>query len=112
MIASTPSALPIAARESFQQIAAAFPDVLWLIDVIEERMLYVSPAYEKVWGRSCQSLYDDPHSWLDAVHPDDNDRALIFFNRDTCERLLRSSVPHSPPRRCRTLDSRPRLCHS
>ena len=75
----------IAARESFQQIAAAFPDVLWLIDVIEERMLYVSPAYEKVWGRSCQSLYDDPHSWLDAVHPDDNDRALIFFNRDTCE---------------------------
>ncbi len=75
----------IAAREPFQQIAAAFPDVLWLIDVIEERMLYVSPAYEKVWGRSCQSLYDDPHSWLDAVHPDDNDRALIFFNRDTCE---------------------------
>jgi PAS domain S-box-containing protein len=51
----------------------------------EQRMLYVSPAYEKVWGRSCQSLYDDPHSWLDAVHPDDNDRAPIFFNRDTCE---------------------------
>jgi PAS domain S-box-containing protein len=75
----------VAAREPLQQIAAAFPDVLWLIDVIEERLLYVSPAYEKLWGRSCQSLYDDPHSWLDAVHPDDNDRALVFFNRDTCD---------------------------
>lgn len=73
----------ITAHEPFQQIASALPDVLWLIDVIEERILYVSPAYEKVWGRSCQSLYDDPHSWLDAVHPDDNDRALVFFNRDT-----------------------------
>jgi PAS domain S-box-containing protein len=73
------------AREPFQQIAAALPDVLWLIDVIEERILYVSPAYEKVWGRSCQSLYAHSHSWLDAVHPDDNDRALVFFNRDTCD---------------------------
>jgi PAS domain S-box-containing protein len=70
-------------RELFQQIAAALPDVLWLIDVIDERILYVSPAYEKVWGRPCQSLYADSHSWLDAVHPDDNDRALVFFNRDT-----------------------------
>jgi PAS domain S-box-containing protein len=70
------------AREPFQQIAAALPDVLWLIDVIEERILYVSPAYEKVWGRPCQSLYAHSHSWLDAVHPDDNDRALVFFNRD------------------------------
>jgi PAS domain S-box-containing protein len=72
-----------AAREPFQQIAAALPDVLWLIDVIAERILYVSPAYEKVWGRPCQSLYADSHSWLDAVHPDDNDRALVFFDRDT-----------------------------
>ncbi|HEY1469491.1 MAG TPA: MASE1 domain-containing protein [Candidatus Acidoferrum sp.] len=71
------------ACEPFQQIAAALPDVLWLIDVIEERILYVSPAYENIWGRSCQSLYTDSHSWLDAVHPDDNDRALVFLNRDT-----------------------------
>lgn len=73
------------ASEPFQQIAAALPDVLWLIDVLEERILYVSPAYEKVWGRSCQSLYAHTHSWLDAVHPDDNDRALVFFNRDTSD---------------------------
>ncbi|MFS0516318.1 PAS domain S-box protein [Nostoc sp. UIC 10607] len=37
--------------------------------------LYISPAYEKIWGRSCQSLYDQPDSWLDAIHPDDRDRA-------------------------------------
>jgi integral membrane sensor domain MASE1 len=68
---------------AIQQIANSVPDVFWLLDVTEERILYVSPAYETVWGRTCQSLYADSHSWLDAVHPDDYDRALIFFKRHT-----------------------------
>ncbi len=35
--------------------------------------MYVSPAYEKVWGRSCQSLLEQPESWIDNVHPDDRE---------------------------------------
>jgi PAS domain S-box-containing protein len=31
----------------------------------------VSPAYEHIWGRSCQSLYEQPNSWADCIHPDD-----------------------------------------
>jgi len=34
-------------------------------------MLYVSPAYEEVWGRTCESLYASPASWSEAIHPDD-----------------------------------------
>jgi diguanylate cyclase (GGDEF)-like protein/PAS domain S-box-containing protein len=34
-------------------------------------MYYVSPAYEHIWGRSCQSLYSNPTSWADSIHPDD-----------------------------------------
>ncbi len=40
------------------------------------RVLYCSPAYEKIWGRSVESLYLDPHSWSDSVHPDDRDRVV------------------------------------
>src|SRR5207253_3170816 len=40
------------------------------------RMLYISPAYEKIWGRSCESLYAEPRTWLDAIHP--NDRAQVM----------------------------------
>jgi len=43
----------------------------------------VSPAYETNWGRSCESLYADTHSWLDAVHPEDQELALNFFDRET-----------------------------
>ena len=33
-----------------------------------------SPAYEQIWGRTCQTLYAAPASWLDAVHPEDRER--------------------------------------
>ena len=30
-------------------------------------MLYISPAYEQVWGRTCDSLYRNPMAWLEAI---------------------------------------------
>jgi PAS domain S-box-containing protein len=37
-------------------------------------VLYVSPAYETLWGRTCHSLYESPQSWFEAVHPEDRER--------------------------------------
>ena len=75
-------------RESnarFEQLAATISDVFWLMDITNMRLLYISPAYESVWGRPCSTMYNDPHSWLDAVHPDDHERALTFFDQETRE---------------------------
>jgi len=72
-------------NDRFQQFAAAISDVFWLMDVANMKLLYISPAYETVWGRPCKSMYDDPHSWLDAVHPEDHERALTFFDQQTQE---------------------------
>ena len=73
-------------RESnarFEQLAATISDVFWLMDIANMRLLYISPAYESVWGRPCSTMYSDPHSWLDAVYPEDHDRALTFFDQET-----------------------------
>ena len=61
-------------EERFRQIAENIEEVFWLTDLAKGAMLYVSPAYEKIWGRTRQSLYDDPRSWLVAIHPEDRDR--------------------------------------
>ena len=61
-------------RESesrFRQLAENVHEVFFLIDPKNTQILYISPAYEEIWGRSCESLYAQPQSWLDAVHPDD-----------------------------------------
>jgi PAS domain S-box-containing protein len=66
-----------ALRESearFRQLAENVNDVFWLANLDVTEVLYVSPAYEAVFGRSRESLYREPKSWLDVVHADDQDR--------------------------------------
>jgi PAS domain S-box-containing protein len=58
-------------RERFRQLTENIEEVFWMADTATGNTLYISPAYEKVWGRSCQSLMADSKSFLDAVHPDD-----------------------------------------
>ena len=48
-----------------------------MTDLEKSRMLYVSPGYYQVWGRSCDSLYASPQSWLEAIHPDDRERVRV-----------------------------------
>lgn len=55
----------------FRDFAEKIPSVFWMISPNGERMIYISPAYEEIWGRSAQELYRRPTSWLDAVHEDD-----------------------------------------
>jgi PAS domain S-box-containing protein len=59
-------------RESeFYQLAENLRDVFWIYDPIADKQLYVSPSYERVWGRSCESLYANPESLKGAIHPED-----------------------------------------
>lgn len=71
-----------ALRESekrFRQIASAIPQVVWIGPPDLSRTLYVSPSYQKVWGRTVESLYASTMSATKAVHPDDRDRAVSRF---------------------------------
>jgi len=45
--------------------------VLHITDFNPLRISYISPSYEKIWGRPVKSLVENPMSFLDAVHPDD-----------------------------------------
>src|SRR3984885_9971541 len=55
----------------FRQMAESIRDVFFLREAGASRMLYVSPAYEEIWMRSCKSLYANPDAWIEAIHPDD-----------------------------------------
>jgi len=68
-----------ASEQRFRQFAESARDVFWLVDVPEGRVAYVNPAFEAVWGQSCQSRYDDPRAWAEAIHPDDRPRVLAAF---------------------------------
>lgn len=61
-------------EERFRQLAEHIREVFWVYGIAEERLLYVSPAYEDIWGHPVQSLLERPLEWVEAVHPDDRPR--------------------------------------
>jgi diguanylate cyclase (GGDEF)-like protein/PAS domain S-box-containing protein len=61
----------LASESRFRQMAESIRDVFFLRSLDGSQMHYVSPAYEQIWGRTCESLYDNPASWSDSIHPMD-----------------------------------------
>ena len=68
-------------EERFRQIAENINEVFYLTDLKQLKIMYVSPAYEDIWGRSCQSLYEDSTSFLETIHPEDREHANACFHR-------------------------------
>jgi len=61
-------------EERFRQLTENIHEVFWMTDPDKHKMLYISPAYAKVWGRKCESLYQSPSDWIEAIHADDRER--------------------------------------
>ncbi len=55
----------------FREMAENIRDAFFLLDADGDRMLYISPAYEEIWGRTRDSLYANSEAWLETIHPDD-----------------------------------------
>ena len=66
-------------EEKFRQLARDIARFSGCYPPEANQVLYVSPAYEQVWGRTCESLYNNPASWTDAIHPDDREQAHRAF---------------------------------
>lgn len=76
------SARALEASESrFRTIAETINQLFWLMDLDPLRVVYLSPAFERIWGRPADLVYRDPKSWLEWVHPEDRDLVAREFDR-------------------------------
>ena len=66
-------------EERFRQMAENIEEVFWMMDASSCAVLYVSPAYERVWGRSRDAGYDSPR--LESIHLDDRSRVSSAFEK-------------------------------
>lgn len=79
-----------AVRESeyrFKELLGAIRDAVWIWDRTSGRTLYVSPAYETIWGRPCTSLYADAQDWQSAVVGEDRNQLLEIQASGLCEQI-------------------------
>ena len=63
----------------FRQMTDIIQEVFWLIDAQTGRALYVSPAFEAIWGRPPRKEDPGLFAWAESLHPDDRERAMQTF---------------------------------
>ena len=68
-------------EERFRQIVEAIHDFIWLSDSHFTKHFYANAAYERIWGRARQRLYENPYALLDGVHPEDVSRVSDALNQ-------------------------------
>jgi PAS domain S-box-containing protein len=66
----------------FRELAEHIREVFWMTNPLGDELVYISPAYEQIWGQTCQSLYEDPGRRLAWVHDADRQSVLKAFKRD------------------------------
>jgi PAS domain S-box-containing protein len=68
-------------EERFRRLAGQFHQVFWFTAPDPERVLYVSPAFESIWGATPEELYRNPRLWTEAIHPEDQERVQVAFEK-------------------------------
>jgi PAS domain S-box-containing protein len=68
-------------QDRFRLMAENIRDVFWLATPGMAEFIYVSPAYQEIWGRSSEELYVKPHAWFDAIHPEDQSRSRQYLEK-------------------------------
>ncbi len=72
-------------EERFREMAEHIREAFWLFDWEQQKVIYISPAYEVIWGRSTEDLYNHYDEWAQSVHPDD-----LEYARSSFEEIIRT----------------------
>ena len=66
-------------EERFRQVTNTIDEVFWMTDPRKDRMLFISQAYERIWGQTCESVIEQPLSFIESIHPDDREAVIAAF---------------------------------
>ena len=80
-------------EERFRQLADNIQEVFWVVSPDWKRVYYISPAYESVWGLPCESLYENPASWMDPIIDEDKPAVLSYMKEKAAGNLAEIVFP-------------------
>ncbi|MCB9118309.1 MAG: PAS domain S-box protein [Caldilineaceae bacterium] len=69
------------ANERFDQIASNVPEVFWMYDIRLRRPVYVSPAFERIWGWSDPGLERFAQRFAESIFPEDRTAVRATLER-------------------------------
>ena len=68
-------------ERNFRLVTETIQDVFWMSTPDIGKIVYVSPAYEKIWGRTTESLYSSARSFWETIHPVDREHVASVLRQ-------------------------------
>jgi PAS domain S-box-containing protein len=62
------------AEERFRNLATNIQEAFWVSDPRTSTLLYINPAFERIWGVARAALYKNARLWSEAIVPEDRER--------------------------------------
>jgi PAS domain S-box-containing protein len=69
----------LASEVRFREVIETIAEVIWIWEAATRSIVYVSPNFERVWGRTREDLYRTTAVWTEAVHPEDREGVRATF---------------------------------
>ena len=66
-------------EQMFGVLVSHIDDAMWVCTANADRILYLSPAFSRIWGVDERELYENPQNWLNYIHPGDRERYVTTF---------------------------------
>lgn len=61
-------------EQRFRQLAENIGSAFWMTADYDHTIAYVSPPFERMFGRTCEDVYQNPERFLESVVPEDRER--------------------------------------
>ncbi|HNA47273.1 MAG TPA: PAS domain-containing protein, partial [Nitrospira sp.] len=61
----------LSSEKRFNYLTDNLNQGVWFAQAQPPQVLYVNPAFERIWGLPAARFYENPKLWRDCVHPDD-----------------------------------------
>jgi PAS domain S-box-containing protein len=70
-----------AGEQLYRALVEHIDAVFWISTPGVSKQLYVSPSYEKIWGRPLEEVLRVPRTFVDSIHPDDKESFLYTLEK-------------------------------
>jgi PAS domain S-box-containing protein len=68
-------------EDGYRTVVENIDEIFYLISTDFKKLYYVSPAFERILGRSSSEFYQDPSRWAEWVHPEDRAPAMEYVRQ-------------------------------
>ena len=72
----------LSSEKRFNYLTDNLNQGVWFARAQPPQVLYVNPAFERIWGLPAARFYDNPKLWRDCVHPDDQRMVMEVYDAE------------------------------